>query len=376
MFRIFSALFLVLAFSASSYAQGIDTAAKQAIVVDYETGTVLFEKNADERMPTSSMSKVMTAYMVFDAIKKGQISMENQFPVTEKAWNTQGSKMFVELGNSIKVEDLLRGVIIQSGNDATIVLAEGISGSEEVFAKNMTAKAHELGMKNSNFVNASGWPDDNHYSTARDLATMGIALIHDFPEYYKFYSEKDFTYHSIKQGNRNPLLYLNNGGDGIKTGHTEAAGYGLIGSGVSALNGRRVVFVVNGLKDMKERAAEAAKFLDWGLKNFENKKILKENETVGNVTVAMGTVKSIPIVVKDSLAVTIPAAATSTFKVTANYKEPLIAPIKEGDEIGTVSVEIPHSKTLTYPLYAGASSEKLGLFAGMVEKARRMITGS
>ncbi len=376
MFRIISALLLALVFSTPSFAQGIDTAAKQAIVLDYETGTVLFEKNADERMPTSSMSKVMTAYMVFDAVKKGQISMENQFPVTEKAWNTQGSKMFVELGNSIKVEDLLRGVIIQSGNDATIVLAEGISGSEEVFAKNMTAKAHELGMKNSNFTNASGWPDDNHYSTARDLATMGVALIHDFPEYYKIYSEKDFTYHSIKQGNRNPLLYLNNGGDGIKTGHTEAAGYGLIGSGVSALNGRRVVFVVNGLKDMKERAAEAAKFLDWGLKNFENKKILKENETVGNVTVAMGTVKSIPIVVKDSLAVTIPAAATNTFKVTANYKEPLIAPIKEGDEIGTVTVEIPHSKTLTYPLYAGASSEKLGLFTGMAEKARRMITGS
>ncbi len=246
MFRIISALLLALVFSTPSFAQGIDTAAKQAIVLDYETGTVLFEKNADERMPTSSMSKVMTAYMVFDAVKKGQISMENQFPVTEKAWNTQGSKMFVELGNSIKVEDLLRDVIIQSGNDATIVLAEGISGSEEVFAKNMTAKAHELGMKNSNFTNASGWPDDNHYSTARDLATMGVALIHDFPEYYKIYSEKDFTYHSIKQGNRNPLLYLNNGGDGIKTGHTEAAGYGLIGSGVSALNGRRVVFVVNG----------------------------------------------------------------------------------------------------------------------------------
>lgn len=376
MFRIISTLLFILAFPVPLFAQGLDTAAKQAIVVDYETGTVLFEKNADERMPTSSMSKVMTAYMVFDAIKKGQISLENQFPVTEKAWNTQGSKMFVELGNTIKVEDLLRGVIIQSGNDATIVLAEGISGSEEVFAKNMTAKAHELGMKNTNFVNASGWPDDNHYSTARDLATMGVALIRDFPDQYKYYSEKDFTYHSIKQGNRNPLLYLNNGGDGIKTGHTEAAGYGLIGSGVSSLNGRRVVFVINGLKDMKGRAAEAAKFLDWGLKNFENKKILNKNETIGNVAVAMGTVKSIPIVLKDSLAVTIPAAATSTFKVTANYKEPLIAPVKEGDEIGTITVEIPHSKTLTYPLYAGANSEKLGFFAGMAEKARRMITGS
>jgi len=284
--------------------------------------------------------------------------------------------MFVELGKPIKVEDLLRGVIIQSGNDATIVLAEGISGSEETFAKNMTTKAHELGMKNSNFMNASGWPDDNHYSTARDLSTLAVALIKEFPEYYKYYSEKEFTYHAIKQGNRNPLLYLNIGADGVKTGHTEAAGYGLIGSGISAANGRRVVFVMNGLKDEKERAAEGAKLLDWGLKNFQNVKLLKENDTVGNVAVAKGTIKSIPLVVKDSLAVTIPASATSTYKVTANYKEPLIAPITQGAEVGTITIEVPNAEKMTFPLYAGGSSEKLGLVAGVVDKAKRLFTGS
>jgi D-alanyl-D-alanine carboxypeptidase (penicillin-binding protein 5/6) len=377
MLRFFSVLLITLTLSATAFAQSaIDTTAQQAIVVDYETGAVLFEKNADEKMPTSSMSKVMTAYMVFDALKKGQISLDNQFLVSEKAWSIQGSKMFVELGNRIKVEDLLRGVIIQSGNDATIVLAEGLSGSEEVFAKNMTAKAHEIGMKNSNFVNASGWPDENHYSTARDLSIMAASLIRNFPEYYELYSEKEFTYHAIKQGNRNPLLYLNIGADGIKTGHTEIAGYGMIGSGVSPINGRRVILVINGMKDMKERAAESAKLLDWGLKNFENKKLLKENETVGNVTVAMGTVKSVPLVVKDSLAVTIPTAAASNFKVTANYKEPLIAPVKEGDQVGTITVEVPHGENMTFPLYAGAASERLGTFAGLVEKAKRMVSGS
>lgn len=367
------AFVFLLPFSAQAESV-IQTAAKQAIVIDYDTGTVLLEKNADERMPTSSMSKVMTAYMVFDALKQGQLSLDTQFMVSERAWKMQGSKMFVEVGKPIKVEDLIRGVIIQSGNDATVVLAEGIAGSEEVFAKNMTKKAHELGMKNSNFMNASGWPDPEHYSTARDLSTMAKSLIHEFPDYYKYYSEKEFTYHNIKQGNRNPLLYLNIGADGIKTGHTEAAGYGLIGSGTS--NGRRVILVVNGLSDEKERATEGAKLLEWALKNFENKKLFKEGDTVANAAVAMGTTNAVPLTVKDSLAVTLPTAAARGFKATANYKEPLIAPVTKGQEVGTVLVEIPHAETMKIPLYAGADVPKLGVFAGLLEKARRLATGS
>lgn len=366
---------LVIFFAVPSFAQGvIETAAKQAVVIDYDTGAVLLEKNADERMPTSSMSKIMTMYVVFDAMKKGQLNLETQFPVSERAWNTQGSKMFVELGNMIKVEDLIRGVIIQSGNDATIVLAEGISGSEDVFAKNMTTKAHELGMKNSNFVNASGWPDDNHYSTARDLSILGRALIHDFPDQYKYYSEKDFTYHGIKQGNRNPLLYLNIGGDGIKTGHTEAAGYGLVGSGMQ--NGRRVVFVLNGMKDMPERAQEAGKILEWALKNFKNISLFKGNDTVGTAKVAMGTAEMVPLVVKDTLAVTVPATSSDGYTATINYKEPLIAPVKQGDQIGIVKVEIAGIKPMEVPVYAGQDVARLGLFSGAVEKAKIFFTGS
>jgi D-alanyl-D-alanine carboxypeptidase (penicillin-binding protein 5/6) len=218
-------------------------------------------------------------------------------------------------------------------------------------------------------------PDPNHYSTARDLSTMAIAMIRDFPEDYKYYSEKEFTYNNIKQGNRNPLLYLNIGADGMKTGHTEVAGYGLIGSGKSA-SGRRVVFVLNGLESMEQRSTESAKILEWALKNFENKQLLKEGDQVGEVPVALGTVKSIPLVVKDNLAVTIPATSVNNFKVTANYKEPLIAPIKEGDKVGTVNVEVPNSEPLTFPLYAGASSEKIGAFAGLVDKAKRLFAGS
>ena len=378
MFRNLSLFIFAFFLSAQAYAAPvIETAAKQAIVIDYDTGTVLLEKNADEKMPTSSMSKVMTMYMIFDAIKKGQLGMDNQFLVSEKAWKMEGSKMFIEVGKQIKVEDLIQGVIVQSGNDATVTLAEGLSGSEDVFAKKMTEKAHELGMTNSNFVNASGWPDPEHYSTARDLAAMARALIHDFPEYYKYYSEKEFTYNNIKQGNRNPLLYLNIGADGVKTGHTEIAGYGLIGSGT--LNGRRVVLVLNGLKDEKERATEGAKLLEWGLKNFENIKLFNTEDShiaIPDAAIAFGTSKTVPLVVKEAVALTIPSGADRSLVIKANYKEPLISPLVQGQEVGFVSVDIPYGDSLKIPLYAGADVPKLGIFAGAFEKARRLITGS
>ncbi len=375
MFRSLAACLLLVFTAAPALAQAtIDTAAKQAIVIDYDTGTVLLEKNADDKMPTSSMSKVMTAYMIFEALKQGQFSLDQQLMVSEKAWRMEGSKMFIEVGKQISVDDLLHGVIIQSGNDATVVLAEGLSGSEEVFAKNMTQKAHDLGMVNSNFKNASGWPDPDHYSTARDLSILARSLIKEFPEYYKYYAQKEFTYNSIKQGNRNPLLYLNIGADGIKTGHTEAAGYGLIGSGISG--DRRVIFVMNGLKDEKERAQEGAKLLDWGLKNFENIKLFKDKQTIVNVPVAMGIAKSVPMVIHEQMAITVPSATAAGIKVTLTYKEPLIAPVQAGQQIGTALVEIPHAKAIEIPVYAEQDIERLGIFAAAIEKAKMLVTGS
>ncbi|HSK39613.1 MAG TPA: D-alanyl-D-alanine carboxypeptidase family protein, partial [Arenibaculum sp.] len=261
------AILLIAGSADPARSASIDTIARQAVLIDATTGTVLFEKNADERMPTSSMSKIMTMYMVFDAIKQGHLSLDDTLHVSEGAWRMQGSKMFVELGNPIPVEDLIRGVIIQSGNDASVVLAEGLAGSESEFATRMTQRAHELGLTASNFTNATGWPDDDHYSTASDLAKLSDRIIADFPEFYHYYSETEFTYHDIKQGNRNPLLYRNMDVDGLKTGHTEAAGYGLAAS--AERNGRRLILVVNGLSDMQARADESARLLEWGFREFE-----------------------------------------------------------------------------------------------------------
>ena len=316
----------------------LETVAKQAYIIDAETGQVLFNKAGDEKMPTSSMSKTMTMYMVFDALKSGKLTLDQELPVSENAWRMQGSKMFVPLGQMVKVEDLIRGVIVQSGNDATIVLAEGLAGSEGEFAIAMNRKAKELGMMNSNFTNASGWPDDNHFSTCHDLALLGIALIRDFPEQYKYYSEIDYTYNNIKQGNRNPLLYKNIGADGIKTGHTEGAGYGLMGSAVR--DGRRVVMVLNGMASMDERAQESTRLMEWALANFTNKSIISTGMKVADARVVMGVEQSVPLIVNKDLKITMPRMATNTVKVEAVYKGPLEAPVTEGQEVGIVRVNI------------------------------------
>jgi D-alanyl-D-alanine carboxypeptidase (penicillin-binding protein 5/6) len=351
----------------------IQTAAKQAIIVDYDTGTVLLEKNADEKMPTSSMSKVITMYMVFEALKRGDITMETKFTVSEKAWRMGGSKMFLEVDKQVHVEDLIRGLLVQSGNDASIVLAEGMAGSEDAFADSLNRKAQELGMDNSHFENASGWPDENHYSTARDLSLLGIATIRNFPEYYPYYAELEFSYNNISQKNRNPLLYRNVGADGIKTGHTEAGGYGLLGSGT--YSGRRVVFVVNGLADDKERAQESAKLLEWALKSFENKTLFKAGQAVEQARTVLGKSDFVSANLKEDLVVTIPKAALNDFKVTAHFKEPIMAPVAQGQEIGELVVEIPNMPATTRPLYAAESVEKTGLFSATLLKARMILGG-
>ncbi len=258
---LFSVLMLLSSVVMAQELQQPETEAKQAIIIDYDTNTVLYEKNADEKMPTSSMSKVLTTIVVYDAIRDGKLKMDQDLPVSERAWKMGGSRMFLDINTTAKVEDLIKGVVIQSGNDACVVLAEGVAGTEENFSDLLNRKAADIGMKNSHFMNSNGWPDPNHYSTARDLALMGMYLIKNYPEDYKYYSEIDFTYNNIKQGNRNPLLYKSIGADGIKTGHTEDGGYGLIGSAVA--NGRRIVMVINGTSSMQARADESEKLMKW-----------------------------------------------------------------------------------------------------------------
>lgn len=367
--------FLFLAFVTPAFAQTtpLETVAKQAYIIDAETGQVLFDKNGDEKMPTSSMSKTMTMYMVFEALKNGKLTLDQELLVSENAWRMQGSKMFVPIGGMVKVEDLIRGVIIQSGNDATIVLAEGLAGSESSFSDAMNVRAKQLGMTNSNFMNASGWPDPNHYSTCHDLATLALALIRDFPTEYKYYAEIDFTYNNIKQGNRNPLLYKNIGADGIKTGHAEEAGYGLMGSAVR--DGRRVVMVLNGMASMDERAQESTRLMEWALNNFKNASILQNGLQVATAPVVMGVERVVPLIVQQDLKVTLPRMAGPSVKAQAVFKGPIEAPIKKGQEIGVVRVEIPNMKPIELPMVAAKDIPRLGFFPAMLEKFERLVFG-
>ena len=346
-----------------------ETTAKQAILMDFKTGKVLFEKNADQRMPPSSMSKIMTAYMAFKALKENRLQLDSMLPVSQKAWRIQGSKMFVMVGTQVKVEDLLRGMIIQSGNDACIVLAEGLAGSEEAFAEQMTVEARKIGLTGSNFRNASGWPDPDHYTTARDLAILGQRLIADFPEYYKYYAELDFTYGTddkgkpIKQGNRNPLLYKNTGADGIKTGHTEEAGYGLTAS--AARDGRRVIGVFNGWQSMRIRAEESERMMEWAFREWGTYALFKKGDSIDRADVWLGTKPTVQLLAPQDIDLTIPRRLRPQLKVVASFDSPIAAPIAPGQEIGRLVVTVPGLDTMEIPLVSDTGVERLGLAGRM-----------
>ncbi|WP_423319045.1 D-alanyl-D-alanine carboxypeptidase family protein [Azospirillum sp. 11R-A] len=358
----------------SVQAATLDTIAKQAILVDLTSDTVLFEKNADERMAPSSMSKIMTAYMVFEAIKGGRLTLESTLPVSERAWRMQGSKMFVELHNNIKVDDLLKGMIVQSGNDACIVLAEGLAGSEQSFAEQATKRAKELGLKNSNFANATGWPDPNHYMTARDLALLAERLIKDFPEFYKYDSIREFKYHGITQGNRNPLLYRNMNVDGLKTGHTDAGGYGLTASGER--EGRRLLLVVNGLPNMQARADESARLIEWGFREFASYTLYKGGETIEQVPVWLGEQDMVPVTVPQNLSVTMARADRPGMKVSLVSSAPVAAPIKKGDTVGKLVISAPGFPGKEVPLVAAQDVPKAGMFGRAFAAAKYLVFGN
>ena len=375
--RHFVAAFLLvfsLVLPSLSYAQvDIATAASNAILIDAETGAVLMEKKSTERMPTSSMSKVMTVYAVFSALEDGRLSLNDTMKVSEKAWRKGGSKMFVEVGKEVKVEDLIKGVIVQSGNDATIVLAEGLTGSEDVFAQTITQMAKSIGMKNSQFKNASGWPDPEHYSTAQDLSVLAYRLIKDFPQHYHYYGQKEFTYNDITQPNRNPLLYRNMGVDGIKTGHTEVGGYGLMASGER--DDRRLILVVNGLDSEKQRADESARLLEWGFNSFENVQLFKEGEKVATADVVMGQEDTVDLVIKDNVFATLYEQEKDKLNVTVQYDGPLVAPVAKDTKVGSVIVKAPHMPEQSYDLYAGGSVAELGLVPKVMAKTKFLLLG-
>lgn len=354
-------------------AEALETPAREAVLIDLSTDTVLFEKNADELMVPSSMTKLMTIYMLFDKLAKGAIKMEDELPVSEKAWRMGGSKMFVHVGTRVKVSDLLRGIIVQSGNDACIVVAEGLSSTEEAFAAQMTARGKELGLKNSTFRNASGWPDPQHRMTARDLAILGERLILDFPQFYPLFAERSFKYNNIEQANRDPLLGVVPGADGLKTGHTDEGGYGLVGS--AERDGRRLLLVVNGLTSMRERAQESSRILEWGFREFHTYTMAKKGETLAEARVWQGAEDVVPLTVATDARVTLRRVARASMVVKVVYDGPVPAPIKAGDRIASLEISGPDMPTVTVPLVAGADVERQGFFGRIFTSLGYLIGG-
>ncbi len=336
-----------------------DTIARQALIIDAETDAVLLEKHADERMAPSSMLKLMTLYIIFDMLKRGRLQLKQELPISERAWKMQGSKMFVQIGTQVPVEALLRGVIVQSGNDATVALAEGVAGSEAQFVELMAAKARELGMKDSTFRNATGWPDPEQRMSSRDLAKLARRLIIDFPEYYPMFNERSFTWNGITQENRNTILTRVPGGDGLKTGHTEEAGFGVVAS--AKRGNRRLIMVVNGLPSMKARGEEGERLLEWGFREFDNITLFKAGEVIEEVPVYLGTRPGVPLVGGRDVIVTVPRNWQETMQAKLRYKAPIPAPVLKGQELGRLEISGRGVPNLSLPLLAGADVEKRGM---------------
>ena len=323
--------------SAAMAHAAFETAARAAFVVDLGTGTVLFEKEPEVPLPPASMSKLMTLNMLFEALRDGRVTMDTEFGISNKAHRMGGSKMFLRDGGRVAVKDLIPGIIVQSGNDACVVVAEGLAGTEDAFARLMNQRAEALGMNGSTFTNASGWPDPGHKMSVRDLAFLGHRMVAEFPEYYGFFAQESFTWEGITQQNRNPLLGLGIGVDGLKTGHTEAAGYGMVGSASSGK--RRVVFVVAGLPSAAERARESEQLVNWAFRQFVEKKVVSEGTELARAKVWMGDIDEIGLIAPDDVTVLVSATAADTLRANISYRGPLEAPIKEGQELAVLTIE-------------------------------------
>ncbi|MFL2813144.1 MAG: D-alanyl-D-alanine carboxypeptidase family protein [Candidatus Puniceispirillales bacterium] len=367
--------FLVL-LTFSKYSLSMDTVAKQAIMIEPDTGQIILEKNSDELMKPASMAKLMTIYIAFEKIKNKSISLDDKFIVSEKAWKKRGSRTFLEPGQTVSVEDLLRGVIVQSGNDAAIVLAEGISGTEDIFSDLMNSVARELKMKNTIFKNSTGWPDPLQNTSSRDLSILALNLINKFPDLYKMFAEISFTYNGIKQGNRNPILYNNLvfGADGLKTGHTQESGYGLVAS--AKRDNLRFILVLNGMTSMRQRKQESSRLLNSAFREFKKLKIYNLNETVTKAKVFLGESDNISLIVKDEISLLLNSVEQREMRVKASWKEPISAPVNKNTILGALTIEIPNKTALSYPLYAGSDIPKQGFIKRIGSTIDYIIWGS
>lgn len=360
-------------------AMGFETAARNAILMDYDTGEYLFEKNIAESVPPASMSKLMTVYILMSKIKDGSIKLDDTFSVSENAWRkggaaTGGSTMFLSIGDNVSVENLIKGIVIQSGNDACIVVAENVAGSEDDFVILMNKTAKKLGLKNSHFENATGLPHPDHRMSMEDLAILARHIIKEFPELYHYFSQKEFVYNNIKQGNRNPLLYTMKGADGLKTGHTEEAGFCLAASATKGE--RRLIEVMSGMSSNRERSEEAERLMSWGFREFNNFKILTKGQTMATAKVWYGKEDSVNLTVADDVLKTVHMSQQDNVKATAEFDEPVKAPIKAGQEIGTIKIEIEGQSPLNVPLIAANDVSETGMLGKFWANVKYFIFGA
>ena len=370
---LFSSLFLSsTAVLATQIAPPPALAVKSYVLQDFNSGTIIASHEKDARVEPASLTKIMTAYVVFNAIQQGHLKLDQTLPVSEKAWKMQGSKMFIEPNKPVTVDELLHGMITQSGNDASVTLAEGVAGAEEQFADMMNKQAVKLGMKNTHFTNVTGLPDSNHYTTANDLAILATALIRDFPlEYSRLYSVKEYTYNKIKQPNRNRLLWLDPNVDGMKTGHTESAGYCLISS--SKRGDTRLVSVLLGAVSESMRASESQKLLNYGFQFYESTLVYKQSQPINNLRVFKGQDKAVSTTVAKDFYLTLPKGDYAKVKASMTSQQPLIAPIKAGQVIGKITFSIDGKIINEQKLLAARSVEQAGFFGRIADSIRLLL---
>ena len=379
--NLFLVKILIILFFITPVKAAFDIKASTVILLDYNSNEILYEKEADASIYPASMTKIMTSIIAFDLIKKKELNLDDKFLISENAWrlSTSGySSMFIMVGDEVSVKNLLKGIIIVSGNDACVALAEGIAGSEEQFAILMTSKAKEIGMKNTNFTNASGINDPDNYSTVRDIMIMSKYLIKEYPEYYKYFSEKKFTWSRtggdpITQGNRNPLLYKKLGADGIKTGYLAVEKYSLASSIIK--NNRRLIAVGSGFKTKNARSKESSKLLIWGMTNFDLIKVAINNNKIADINVWLGTKKTVPVYVNEDIYKTIPKARKKYLKATIVYEGPIKAPIIKDQIIGTLKLTYKNELINEYELLALEDVKKLNIFSRIIRSMNYLIWG-
>ena len=354
--------------------QAIDTKAEQAIVIDFDTNEVLFEKNSNIRVIPASMTKIMTVYVAFDRIKNTDFSITNKCRVSPKAYKMGGSRTFLEIDDNVTVDDLLKGIIVQSGNDASIALAECLGGTEEDFAKLMNVYAERLGMINTNFINSSGWPNDNHYSTVYDLAVLSNALIRDFPDLYLYFKMKEFTYNEINQPNRNKLLYQFQGADGLKTGFTKKSGWGI--AATAARDNRRITVVINGTNSSRSRLNESVNLLNWAFNQTSQKTLVNENEFIKEVDVWLGKKSTINLVSSKKLISTLSFDQIQLMNSSIEYTKPIAAPVIKGNEYGKLIINIDGKPKIEIPLIAQENISKVNPFLKIIAASKYLLFGT